>query len=36
MAVNLASKYAKELAQAFSQKSYVDGIACKDYEFTGV
>ena len=36
MAVNLASKYAKELAQAFTQKSYVDGIACKDYEFTGV
>ena len=36
MAINLASKYAKELAQAFSQKSYVDGIACKDYEFTGV
>ena len=36
MAVNLASKYAKELAQAFAQKSVVDGIACKDYEFTGV
>lgn len=36
MAVNLASKYAKELAQAFTKKSYVDGIACKDYEFTGV
>ena len=36
MAVNLASKYAKELAQAFTQKSFVDGIACKDYEFTGV
>ena len=36
MAVNLASKYAKELAQAFHEKSYVDGIACKDYEFTGV
>ena len=36
MAVNLASKYAKELAQAFTQKSYVDGVACKDYEFTGV
>ncbi|MBR3953688.1 MAG: chitobiase/beta-hexosaminidase C-terminal domain-containing protein [Oscillospiraceae bacterium] len=36
MAINLASKYAKELAQAFSQKSYVDGVACKDYEFTGV
>ena len=36
MAVNLASRFAKELAQAFSQKSYVDGIACKDYEFTGV
>ncbi len=36
MAVNLASKYAKELAQAFNQKSVVDGVACKDYEFTGV
>lgn len=36
MAVNLASKYAKELAQAFTQKSVVDGVACKDYEFTGV
>lgn len=36
MSVNLASKYAKELAQAFSQKSVVDGVACKDYEFTGV
>lgn len=36
MAINLASKYAKELAQAFNQKSYVDGIASKDYEFTGV
>ena len=36
MAVNLAGKYAKELAQAFTQKSFVDGIACKDYEFTGV
>lgn len=36
MAVNLATKYAKELAQAFSAKSYVDGIACKDYEFNGV
>ncbi|MBR2041513.1 MAG: chitobiase/beta-hexosaminidase C-terminal domain-containing protein [Oscillospiraceae bacterium] len=36
MAINLASKYAKELAQAFSQKSVVDGVACKDYEFTGV
>lgn len=36
MAINLASKYAKELAQAFTQKSFVDGIACKDYEFTGV
>ena len=36
MAVNLATKYAKELAQAFAQKSLVDGVACKDYEFTGV
>ena len=36
MAINLASKYAKELAQAFTEKSYVDGIASKDYEFTGV
>ena len=29
MAVNLASKYAKELAQAFAQKSVVDGVACR-------
>lgn len=36
MAINLANKYAKELAQAFNQKSVVDGVACKDYEFTGV
>ena len=36
MAVNLATKYAKELAQVFTAKSFVDGIACKDYEFTGV
>ena len=36
MAINLASKYAKELAQAFTQKSVVDGVACKDYEFTDV
>lgn len=36
MAINYATKYAKELAQAFTHKSYVDGIACKDYEFTGV
>ena len=36
MAVNLASKYANELAQMFTQKSVVDGVACKDYEFTGV
>ena len=36
MSVNLASKYANELAQAFTQKSFVDGIACMDYEFTGV
>ena len=36
MAINLATKYAKELAQAFNQKSVVDGVACKDYEFTGV
>lgn len=36
MAINLATKYAKELAQAFTQKSVVDGVACKDYEFTGV
>lgn len=36
MAINYATKYAKELAQAFTQKSVIDGIACKDYEFTGV
>ena len=36
MAINLANKYAKELAQAFNQKSVVDGVACKDYEFTGM
>ncbi len=36
MAINLATKYAKELAQAFNQRSVVDGVACKDYEFTGV
>lgn len=36
MAINLASKYAKELAQEFTQKSVVDGVACKDFEFTGV
>ena len=36
MAVNLATKYAKELAQAFTQNSVVDGVASKDYEFEGV
>ena len=36
MAVNLASKYEKQLAQVFTQKSVVDGAVGKDYEFTGV
>ena len=36
MAVNLAEKYAKELAQAFKQKSVVDGVASKAYDFEGV
>lgn len=36
MAVNLAEKYAKELAQAFTQNSVVDGVASKDYDFEGV
>ena len=36
MAINLASKYMKELAQVFTQKSVVDGAVGNDYEFTGV
>ena len=36
MAINLASKYAKELAQAFTQKSVVAGTTGNDYDFTGV
>ena len=36
MAINLASKYAKELANAFTNRSLVDGTTNKDYDFTGV
>lgn len=36
MAINLASKYAKELAQAFTLKSVVAGTTGNDYEFNGV
>ena len=36
MAINLAAKYAKELANAFTLKSVVDGTTNKDYDFTGV
>lgn len=36
MAVNLAAKYSKELANAFTLKSVVDGTTNKDYDFTGV
>lgn len=36
MAINLASKYEKELAQAFNQKSVVAGTTGNDYEFNGV
>ena len=34
--INYASKYEKELAQEFTQKSVVDGAVGKEYEFTGV
>ncbi len=36
MAINLAAKYSKELANAFTLKSVVDGTTNKDYDFTGV
>lgn len=36
MSINLASKYSKELANAFAVKSVVDGTTNKDYDFTGV
>lgn len=36
MAVNLADKYAKEIANAFTIKSVVDGTTSKDYDFSGV
>lgn len=36
MAINLASKYEKELAQAFTLKSVVDGTTGHDYTFDGV
>jgi len=36
MAVNLATKYAKEIANAFTIKSVVDGTTSKDYDFSGV
>jgi hypothetical protein len=36
MAVNLATKYAKEIANAFAVKSVVDGTTSKDYDFSGV
>ena len=34
--INYASKYEKQLAQEFTQKSVVDGAVGNDYEFTGV
>ncbi len=36
MSINLAAKYSKELANAFTLKSVVDGTTNKDYDFTGV
>ncbi len=36
MAINLATKYAPRIAEAFSVQSVVDGKTNKDYEFTGV
>lgn len=36
MAVNLASKYSKEIAKAFAIKSVVDGHTNKKYDFIGV
>ncbi len=34
--INYASKYEKQLAQEFTQKSVVDGAVGSEYEFTGV
>lgn len=36
MAINLATKYEKEIAKVFTLKSKVDGNVNKDYDFTGV
>ena len=36
MAINLATKYSKEIANAFTLRSVVDGTTNKDYDFTGV
>lgn len=36
MAVNLASKYAKQIDQVYTHESYVAGIASGKFEFTGV
>lgn len=36
MAINLASKYAKNIAKEFELRSVVDGTTNKDYEFQGV
>ena len=36
MAINLATKYEKEIAKVFTLKSKVDGNVSRDYDFTGV
>lgn len=36
MAINLATKYAKNIAKEFELRSVVDGTTNKDYDFTGV
>lgn len=36
MAINLATKYEKEIAKVFTLKSKVDGNVNRDYDFTGV
>lgn len=36
MSINLATKYSKEIANAFTLRSVVDGTTNKDYDFTGV
>lgn len=36
MAINLASKYAKQIDQIYTHESFVAGIASGKYEFTGV